>query len=401
MPLTSRRLRTPQLGRSIPPSKGVPSDADLDRLSHVADAPADDAVAEYFETVGPARADLFQHLAAATADGVVDEDLPGIGPFLRRRDAWPTWADPEIVRDGQRVFGEFGPQLGLGLFMASLPSDYASKNGVQVLARTNQLTRQPQRRFIETGQLILDVMTPGRLDLGGVGYTSVRHVRLMHAAVRHVIANAEQISKQTGIEITPWDDSYGLPVNQLHLLGTLLSFSVEGTESLESVGVRLSAYHTEAYVHVWNLVGHLMGISDDLLPLSWGDSRILWDQRRQREQGPSTEGKALTAAAIGCMQGMLASNRLAGLPASGIRHYLGDATAEWLAVPPSNWTKTLFQVMRVVDRAYDVSLVRLPVMSPFAAILGRQIWRGFEAHERQGDRPNFEVPQELARAWGL
>jgi hypothetical protein len=379
----------------------VPSDADLNRLSNVADAPADDAVAEYFDNVGPARADLFQHLAAASADGVVDEDLPGLGPFLRRRDAWPAWADPEIVRDGQRVFGEFGPQLGLGLFMASLPSDYASKNGVQVLARTNQLTRQPQRRFIETGQLILDVMTPSKLDPGGSGYTSVRHVRLMHAAVRHVIANAAQISKQTGIEITPWDASYGLPVNQLHLLGTLLSFSVEGIESLERVGVRLGTYHTEAYVHVWNLVGHLMGISDDLLPLSWEDSRTLWDQRRQREQGPSTEGKALTAAAIGCMQVMLASGRLAGLPASGIRHYLGDATAEWLAVPPSNWTKSLFQMMRVVDRAYDMSLVRLPVISPFAAVLGRQIWRGFEAHERQGDRPNFEVPQELARAWGL
>jgi hypothetical protein len=401
MALTTRRLRTPGQGRPIPRSKGVPSDADLDRLSKMGDAPADLAVTEYFQKMGPARMDLFKHLSAASAGAIVDEDLPGLGTFLARDDDWPTWADPEIVRDGQRVFGEFGPQVGLGLFMASLPSDYASKTGVQVLARTNQLTGQPQRRFLETGQLILDVMTPNGLDIGGVGYTSARHVRLMHAAVRHVIANATEISKQTGVDITPWDASYGLPINQLHLLGTLLSFSVQGIESLERVGVRLGTYHAEAYVHVWNLVGYLMGISNELLPIDWRDSQTLWDQRRQRDQGSSAEGKALTAAAIGCMKSMLPSARLAGLPASGIRHYLGDTTAEWLAVPPSNWTKSLFQLMRLADRVYDMSVVRIPGTTPFAAILGRQIWRGFEAHERHGDRPGFEVPQELGRAWGL
>ena len=70
-------------------------------------------------------------------------------------------ADPDLVRAGQEVFGAYGPQLGMGLFMASLPADYAFAKGVQVLAATTRLTRDPKRRYVETGQMIIDAMTPG------------------------------------------------------------------------------------------------------------------------------------------------------------------------------------------------------------------------------------------------
>ena len=86
--------------------------------------------------------------------------------------------------------------------------------------------------------------------------------------------------------IEPWDDALGVPINQQHLLGTLFSFSVVGIESLRRSGVRLSTYQKEAYIHVWNLVGHQLGIRSDLLPLSWADSQALWDHRRRTESGP-------------------------------------------------------------------------------------------------------------------
>ena len=72
--------------------------------------------------------------------------------------------------------------------------------------------------------------------------------------------------------MAPWDPELGLPINQLQLLGTLLSFSVVGIKALGRSGVRVSPYQAEAYIHVWNLVGHQMGIREDLLPLSWEDS---------------------------------------------------------------------------------------------------------------------------------
>ena len=306
-------------------------------------------MAEYFKAPEVGHSTLFRGLSSASVGAPIDEDLPGIGPFAKLEESWPDWANPDLVRDGQRVFGEFGPQLGMGLFMASLPADYAFAKGVQALGRTARLTRDPKRRYVETGQMIIDVMTPGALDPGRNGYRVVRHVRLMHAAVRHVLLHLAEIESDAVVPIEPWDDALGLPINQLQLLGTLLSFSVEEIEALKRSGVRLSTYQMEAYIHVWNLVGHQIGIQGDLLPLSSADSQELWDHRRRTEYGPTPEGKELTKAAIACMQELFGFTQLPGLPATGIRHYLGNETADMLGVPKADWTRRHFRT-HVSDR---------------------------------------------------
>jgi hypothetical protein len=249
--------------------------------------------------------------------------------------------------------------------------------------------------------MIIDAMTPGALEPGAAGYLAVRHVRLMHAAVRHVLLHLEEIEHDGASPVEPWDDELGLPINQLQLLGTLFSFSVVGIKSLRKSGVRLSRYQKEAYIHVWNLVGHQIGILPELLPLSWPDSETLWDQRRHLEYGPTPEGKELTLAAVACMQELFAFTRMPGLPASGIRHYLGNETADLLGVPKADWTRILFELVERTDHLYEFALFRLPGTGPLASILGRRIWRGFELYGRDGERPSFEVTDELKDAWGM
>ena len=158
------------------------------------------------------------------------------------------------MRDGQQVFGDFGPQLGMGLFMASLPADYAFAKGVQALGRTARLTRDPKRRYVETGQMIIDVMTPGALESGSkrVSGRSPRSPHARRGAPRPAAPGRDRAGAWSPIE--PWDDALGLPINQLQLLGTLFSFSVEGIKALK-VGRATQHVQMEAYIHVWNLVG--------------------------------------------------------------------------------------------------------------------------------------------------
>lgn len=377
------------------------TDEFVEALRETGDAPADEAVAEFFAETGVGHSELFRRLGSAPVGTVADEDLPGIGAFVRQQEPWPDWADPDLVREGQQVFGDFGPQLGMGLFMASLPADYAFAKGVQALDRTARLTHNPKRRYVETGQMIIDVMKPGALAPGRSGYRAVRHVRLMHAAVRHVLTHLDEIRKEGGPPIAPWDAGFGLPISQLQLLGTLFSFGVMGIEALNRSGVRLSDDRAESYIHVWNLVGHQIGVREDLLPLSWKDSKTLWDIRRRREYGPTPEGRELTAAAIECMRELFAFTHLPGLPATGIRHYLGNETADTLGVPKADWTRILFEVMQRTDFLYDFALIRLPGTGPIASMLGRRIWQGFELYGRDGQRPSFEVSDELKQAWGM
>ena len=387
----------------VPPSRGTHlfTDSLIEQLRLTGDPPADAAVSEFFEATESGHSDLFRRLASASAVAVADEELPGIARFVKEEEDWPEWADPGLVRDGQRVFGEFGPQLGMGLFMASLPADYAMARGVQVLARTARLTRNPKRRYVETGQMIVDVMTPEALEPGGAGYRTVRHVRLMHAAVRHVLCHPDETGRRGDDPVEPWDTGLGLPINQLQLLGTLFSFSVEGINALGRSGVRLSNHQAEAYIHVWNLVGHQLGILEELLPLSWEDSKTLWEERRRREFGQTPEGMELTRAAIECMRELFAFTHLPGLPATGIRHYLGNETADMLGVPKADWTRVIFELMHRTDFLYELALVRLPGTGPIASVLGRRVWRGFELYGRDGERPAFQVTDELKEAWGM
>lgn len=57
--------------------------------------------------------------------------------------------------------------------------------------------------------------------------------------------------------------------------------------------------------------------------------------------------------------------------------------------------------MSRTDVFYELALIRVPGTAPLASILGRRIWRGFEMYGRSGERPDFEVTDELRAAWGL
>ena len=178
--------------RRPPPTIGTRrfTDTFLEGLRTASDWPADQAVSTFFEESGEGHAQLFARLARLSAGDVPDEQLPGVGAFVTAEEPWPDWADPELVQNGQRFFRQWGPQLGMALWMASLPADYACAKGAEPLARTARLTGKPKRRYVETGQMIINAMTPGALETGALGYKTIRHVRLMHAAVRHLLLHA-------------------------------------------------------------------------------------------------------------------------------------------------------------------------------------------------------------------
>jgi hypothetical protein len=373
----------------------------LDDLRNEGDPPADAAVTEFFDGQDRPADELFSALVRATKAPVDDEHAAGIGAFVTAEEAWPDWVDPDLVRQGQQVFGDFGPQLGLGLWMASLPADYAGADGALPLLFTTRLTRSPRRRYLETGQMLVNVMTPGGLDPGGVGYETVRHVRLMHAAVRHALLHVSDIDTASDADLPPWDPKLGIPVNQGDLLGALFAFSIVGVRCLERSGVRLTDADAEAYIHTWNLVGHQLGIRDDLLPLDRADAEAVFATICTREYRSSAAGRELTAAAIECMQELLVSKRLRGLPATGIRHYLGNDVADLLGVPPADWTRSFFAFERRSDGIFARTLSRIPGTRQMTARLGRRMFESFIEAERGGDRATFEITDELRQAWGI
>ena len=386
------------------PSIGAASFTDdvLQALRSKGDPPADAAVSEFFSTVAGDHPKLFRHLVATSTFNERDEDLPGVSAFLAAPDPWPAWTNADLVRRGQRFFCQWGLQLGTGLWMASLPADYACARGAEPLVRTARLTRNPKRRYVETGQMIIDAMTPGALEPGDLGYVTVRRVRLMHAAVRHVLLHVAEIEGAAEKGIVEWDDVLGVPINQEDLLGCLFSFSVVGIQTLQRSGIRVNDADAEAYIHAWNLIGHYVGIDANLLPLGWDDAQKVWQIIQQREYAPSEAGRELTAAAVECMQELLGSRLLQNIPAAGIRHYLGEETADLLGVPPARLTgRMFFGLSRLSAGTVNRTFLHLPGARTLTAWLGLRMLRSFEEFERDGNRPRFEISGELKQAWGI
>ena len=202
----------------------------LQGLRSVGDPLADDVVAAYLD--GEMGAHAGQLIGSLIAHGATsDEASAPLRDFVRERPEWPSWADRPTVNRGQDLFAEYVAQLGLGLWMASIPAGYAGADGAHVLTQTTRLVSDAKRRFLETGQFIIDVMTPGGLEPDGAGLRDIRHVRLMHASARHLLSHDDVPGQR------PFDTAvYGVPVNQEDLLGTLFTFSLVGPPGARARG---------------------------------------------------------------------------------------------------------------------------------------------------------------------
>ena len=361
-------------------------DAFLDGLRTQADPSADFVVAGLFSGTQDASA-AFRALIVEQHEPA-DSDLKA---FLDEQPPAPPWMDPDLVAAGQERFARWGSHVFTALYAASLSSAYACRRGVQVLGLTARLETDTKRRLNETAQFHLDVMEPGALNAGGRGYADVRHVRLMHAAVRWLIQNDPRVE---------WDPAWGTPINQEDLLETLLTFTEIVFEVFDRTGIVYSEEDADAYLHTWSLIGHYLGVRDDLLPLTRAQTAVLMPIVRRRQFGPSTPGPVLMAALL--EQGTrLAPPGLRGLPASTVRYYVGDATADLLGVPKANWTRNLFEPLGDLSRRVSLEKLHHRLLQALSTKVGFGMLSLAVRAERYGDRPAFAVPTSLAARWNI
>jgi hypothetical protein len=147
--------------------------------------------------------------------------------------------------------------------------------------------------------------------LWGRGFLAARKVRFLHASIRFMLMNPDKVKSHAAAaagsgepqtltdrlsDTTPlWDrKAYGVPINQEELALVLLTFGYHIPLGLERWGCRTSRKQKEAFLHLWKVIGHMMGIRDDLMTDDWDEARELVELVLKRQAGPSKFGKALT-----------------------------------------------------------------------------------------------------------
>jgi hypothetical protein len=289
----------------------------LDQMRQAGDPPVDAVVRELFDDD---EIDAVNRLMQTLVrnDDVPRAKLPKVvRSYLRSTDDLPDWADPERIAIGEEFFGVHGPTIVMAFACASLPKCYAFAKGVQVLHLTARLQSDPVRRIAETAQLILNVMEPGGLGPGGRGIRDAQKVRLMHAAVRRLCSRSEH-----------WDTSWDTPINQEDLAGTLCTFSIVPLEALQQLGTSVSDDEADAYLHAWNVVGHVLGLDHRLLAQDVGHATSLWAAITRRQWAQSQENREMTRALVDAIEHRTPGTVFDGLPAQELAERWDVRTAE-------------------------------------------------------------------------
>ncbi len=370
------------------------SDELLQSMSLVGDPPADDVVRAVFDEHGIDQVNaIMRHLVIN--DDLIPDGLPSIvQDYLQKSAKLPEWADDKLLAQGLSVFNLNGPEIVMLLFGASLPVVYADPKIAQVLFLTTNLTQNAFRRIIETAQFVVDVTEPDAFDHSGRGIRTVQKVRLMHAAIRHLIENDPRW-------LANWESPLDVPISQLHLLGTLLSFSTTILQGLDLLNIHLSTPNRDAFMHLWKVIGHLLGIQDILLPDNYDESVVLMDHWRKRFQARTVPGEQLMAALLKLIDSYLDDPVTKGLIVNWMRIWIGDEASALLSVPPANWTRAIVPAERLIFGWLQRTEYRSRILAHLARGLSRKLLVGAVDFERGGNRPQFRMPRTLSEAVGM
>lgn len=231
---------------------------DLNELRHVMDQPADKAVSSVFESKS------MDHLRTllvemAKNDSSVSLDLPEpMRDFVKTELNFRFSSDDiALFKQTHEIWKAKGMKFVFILFFRALPYTYMAEKPANVLRMTKLLITQPERRIFETAQFVFDVMDHNWWEPDKRGILTALKVRIMHAAMRHVILN-----NNTGEK---WNDQWGKPITQEDLVATNQVFSLEFFKGMEMLGDSLNIEEQRAWFHTWKTIGKIMGVQEELI----------------------------------------------------------------------------------------------------------------------------------------
>ena len=358
-----------------------------------------------------AGADVPAPLAAAL------EDYVGTARQL------PDWADPARIARAETLFMDMSMTSCTLLFCASLPECYVIPELAGVLHAAGQLEQHADYRIRSTAAMIFPVMMHGGLLGAGGGVAQALKVRLIHATIRHLMLRGEPAAAaHDNVVIAPqarqgeglhhtlfasgWDVSRnGLPCNQDELAYTLLTFGYVFLRGLRQLGIGLPPPDEEAYLHTWNVLGHLIGIEHALMPQTMAQAEAMFGAMQARGRAASylpDPRPALGAALMQTMDNEIPLAVLKPFPVLLTRYLCGADASESLALNArvSLVSRALFAVamgaVRIVDTAVRLVLPQFSI----ARLLMRVVGYRFAAKVLMDQTRPLKLPEALLNQVG-
>jgi len=352
--------------------------------------PLADAVMDEFAHIPESEWRAVLEMALAKGIEAVPDASEPLRALFRRMESTPFWVDRERCNLGGATF--LRCRLGFAvLAMLSLPIIYSWPAGNKPLALSGQLVHRASQRLKDTTRYVFAVSQPDGLARFSEGFAMTVRVRLIHAQVRRLLLQSGQ-----------WrSDAWGAPINQCHMAGTNLMFSVGVLDGLTRIGYRFNRLEREALLHLWRYAGYLLGVEDELLVADEFESHRLLDLIFFFEPHPDDDSRALVDAlmqtSFDYVRGFKPGRSCSVNLCYGIsRALIGDEQAAALGYPQTFW-KWLVPAVRPGTWLVETARMCSSRVQALATVAGPKAFRHLLSERGlKGRTGDFVIPRKIA-----
>ena len=305
----------------------------------VGDIPVDLFIKRVFES-NTDKTELRDWLAGVINNKQLN-NLPAVyaaEPFMATACILPEWANTKLMNTGSAFFALHAETIMTLLGLLSLPYCYTAANGAMVLYLSDRMRNDTTKRLRETAEFVWEVMAPDAFGDEGKAFAAILKVRLMHAAVRCYSLSSSK-----------WSMDWGLPINQEDMAGTNLSFSLIIIRGLRKLGFSVNEEDQHSFMHLWNVIGYLSGLDEDLLPVNAKHAQLLDNRICARQFKVSDHGRELTRSLTEHIKtvnnGKASANDILGL----MRYLLRDDIADMLAITAPELPAYKFGIIKTLN----------------------------------------------------
>ncbi|ALG08537.1 oxygenase MpaB family protein [Kibdelosporangium phytohabitans] len=286
------------------------------------DEEADPLVASLLERGDVPKVNKLLRTWTRNGQALPDGLPPDVRGFIEKARRLPPWTDRskldtmvEVTRaKGFWINTLYG--VASGLMSPAIPREaiavYYSKGGADM-----------KDRIAKTSLLGADITQLNAYEPEGRMIVSSVKTRLVHAAVRHLLPQSPQWA-QSG--------SGQIPISQNEMMVTWHSLPTTVMRKIRDWKITMAPAHSDAFLHLWQIAGHMLGIRDEYIPATWAAAETQAQQVLDPVMGPTREGVELTELImkiVSDVDGGLSRPLLNAL----IRYVNGDEVAGWIGLP--------------------------------------------------------------------
>lgn len=386
--MTETKHRAPSAYSSLPIASGTRAEKYAEFLWRT--DPLAEAVMDEFARMPESKWRALLELALAKGVESVPDAPESLRALFHQLERPPIWVDRDRCNLGGSTF--LRCRLGfVPLALLSLPIIYSWPAGNKPLALSGQLVHRASQRLKDTARYIVAVSQPDGLSRFSEGFAMTVRVRLIHAQVRRLLLESGQWRSET----------WGAPINQCHMAGTNLMFSVGVLDGLTRLGYRFKRVEREALVHLWRYAGYLLGVEHELLIADEFEGNRLLDLMFAFEPQPDDDSRALVDALMQTsftyVQNFKAARWCSVNLCYGIsRALIGDEHAAALGFPNTNW-KFVVPVIRPLTWLVETARMLSSRVQALAKVAGQKAFRHLLSERGlKGATGDFAIPRRIA-----